>query len=887
MSSICLNMIVKDEAHIIVNTFDMLLRYFKFSYWVICDTGSTDGTQKLINDYFREKKIPGALLEHEWDGFGVNRTLALKAAFNKSDYLLIFDADDKIEGELILPNLLTKDKYHLRFGPHTVYYRPLLINNRKKWSFGERKLHEYLFSEESGKVTEEELSSNSYYLTSGRTGKRSQDPDKYLKDALVLESEYALRGDPRDCYYCAQSYKDYCGELKNRPNSDSRLEKYRQKAIEWFNKQIAINDEHVWWQERYISCLYLGDLYREIHQYEKAVNTYLKGQYYDQDRIECALEAAFVYKDFLGKPREVIRLFNKYKDYKLVTEGKLFIQNHKYNHLFEYCVVMASQSLTGKSRQVGYEYAKKILTRNKLTSNLYDEVFRLLYKFKEELERDESTLVLLQKYNRHLMLKSNNPDLDSIWNLLYDKNLRYKSMFPKLKIKIRENEVINSVKHMDLDHEFVFLTKQDQIGCDLLHLPDVSVNELMMEAYGNPSCVAFNTWGYFKSEITGLQSVDHFNSTDGIYIKKDYYERLKKMENNRISKKEEYQSSKNILIYTGWMDRLWNQSDLKHKALGGSERAVAYLSQEFPKDYRIFISGHVEEDTFDNITYIHEKRLQDFLDKTEFHTLIMSRHISFLTDFTNIKCYQLIMSLHDTHILNKNFDSNPVLKKYHQKIDKIITLTRWHKQNILNLYPYLDINKFEIINNGINVEQFPHQELNSKVKNRFIWTSRSERGLNIVLNLWSQILEILPDATLDISSYGDFPKDDEDRNMLEIIDRYEGITHHGKLNSEQLYTMMSKAEYWLYTSIFPETSCITAMEMLMSGVICLYYPLAGLNDTIGDYGIKIKKGEELKALSTLDNSQKEKLKSNGRKYAIECSWKNREIKWSKALGLEI
>ena len=37
--SICLNMIVKNEAHIITKTFDNLLQTFTFSYYVICDTG--------------------------------------------------------------------------------------------------------------------------------------------------------------------------------------------------------------------------------------------------------------------------------------------------------------------------------------------------------------------------------------------------------------------------------------------------------------------------------------------------------------------------------------------------------------------------------------------------------------------------------------------------------------------------------------------------------------------------------------------------------------------------------------------------------------------------------------------------------------------------------
>jgi hypothetical protein len=43
--TICLNMIVKDESHIIVKTLEMLCSKIKFSYWVICDTGSTDNTK--------------------------------------------------------------------------------------------------------------------------------------------------------------------------------------------------------------------------------------------------------------------------------------------------------------------------------------------------------------------------------------------------------------------------------------------------------------------------------------------------------------------------------------------------------------------------------------------------------------------------------------------------------------------------------------------------------------------------------------------------------------------------------------------------------------------------------------------------------------------------
>ena len=110
-----------------------------------------------------------------------------------------------------------------------------------------------------------------------------------------------------------------------------------------------------------------------------------------------------------------------------------------------------------------------------------------------------------------------------------------------------------------------------------------------------------------------------------------------------------------------------------------------------------------------------------------------------------------------------------------------------------------------------------------------------------------------------------------------------GITHLGKLNTQQLYDLMDISEYWLYPCSFNETSCITALEMLMSGVICLYYPIAGLTDTMKDFGIQIKKGNEIEKLKELKESDKKLLIERGIKYATSCSWISRASQWNKRL----
>jgi len=120
----------------------------------------------------------------------------------------------------------------------------------------------------------------------------------------------------------------------------------------------------------------------------------------------------------------------------------------------------------------------------------------------------------------------------------------------------------------------------------------------------------------------------------------------------------------------------------------------------------------------------------------------------------------------------------------------------------------------------------------------------------------------------------------EKEDIKTSIDKYDRITQLGQLNTEQFYNEMSTAEYWLYPTSWPETSCITALEMLMSEVICLYYPVAGLTNTMDKYGIQIQKGNEIETLLSLTSEQKNELRRNGRVYAESCSWENRAKLWT-------
>lgn len=347
---------------------------------------------------------------------------------------------------------------------------------------------------------------------------------------------------------------------------------------------------------------------------------------------------------------------------------------------------------------------------------------------------------------------------------------------------------------------------------------------------------------------------------------------LKQLNSNKINTTEH---SNNILIYTGFCYNNWNDSYMKKHALGGSEKAVAYLARELSQDYNVFISGDVDDERIDNVIYINRHKLNDLLISTFFDTIIVSRYISFFLLFPIFKCKKLILSAHDTcflnNISNSNISSDLILKIVIPFVDNIVVLTNWQKDFFKNKYPFINDNKYKIINNGIPINEFPI--VTTKIKNSFIFSSCYSRGLERVIQLWNDILIYFPDATLHICSY------DHDPNFKYSFDKYTNIICHGKLDFNQLYHLMSTTEYWLYPTSFSETSCITGLEMLMNEVICLYYPIAGLVDTIGCYGIQIQNGNEIHTILNLTDIQKTELKNKGKQYAISCSWKNKAKQW--------
>ncbi|TGU53169.1 glycosyltransferase [Mesorhizobium sp. M00.F.Ca.ET.186.01.1.1] len=282
MSTIGLCMIVKNEAKVILACLTSVLPLV--DYVLIIDTGSEDGTQEIIRDFLAAHNVPGAVIDEPWRDFAYNRTFALDRLreVETVDYAMIIDADDVLVADpafdpIAFKSQMGQDLYDVELSQAGMsYYRPLICRNRLTFSF-KGVLHEYL--ETPGPVTRE--TAKGFWVVSGRTGARSQNPRKYQDDAAVLEKALATETDPflisRYTFYLAQSYKD-CGE--------------REKALGHYLRRA---EQGFWIEEVYVSFLEAGNLMAALDRpFDEVVAIYERANQTVPARAE-ALHAVSLY----------------------------------------------------------------------------------------------------------------------------------------------------------------------------------------------------------------------------------------------------------------------------------------------------------------------------------------------------------------------------------------------------------------------------------------------------------------------------------------------------------------------------------------------------------------------------------------------------------------
>lgn len=183
---------------------------------------------------------------------------------------------------------------------------------------------------------------------------------------------------------------------------------------------------------------------------------------------------------------------------------------------------------------------------------------------------------------------------------------------------------------------------------------------------------------------------------------------------------------------------------------------------------------------------------------------------------------------------------------------------------------------------------------------KLIYQSSYDRGLEHLLQMWPNIKQKYPDATLDIcygwNTFDAMLANNAERQQWKVhmisAMQQEGITEHGRLGKKELKELRQQCGILAYPSSFFEIFCIGVVEAQLDGCVPVVTQIGALSETVeagviveGDINENEVKKEYLKELLDLmgDENRRKKLSKQGMEWAKKFDWPKVASEWEKEM----
>lgn len=297
-------------------------------------------------------------------------------------------------------------------------------------------------------------------------------------------------------------------------------------------------------------------------------------------------------------------------------------------------------------------------------------------------------------------------------------------------------------------------------------------------------------------------------------------------------------SNKKLLIGFYASGIPFHGNTITEKSLGGSETAVLYMARELAKrghDVKVF-NNCDKPGNYDGVDYNNfNDSWENIAPIAEWDVFIVSRNYQMMAHKMHTRMLGLWnhdILVDEASLMNNSWacDFSFCLSDFH--VEQFLSVAKDYRSITHKTRNGVDLELIDSVRNK-NLKRDP---------NIFVWGSRPERGLDILLQkTWPRILkDVNPNAKLLIAGYSlaDIKLPDvvvEFNNMVDkIMAHSKNVEQVGNLTKEKWYELLCSSGQMLYCTNFPEISCINALEAQACGIPIVTTNNFALVETVAD-----------------------------------------------------
>ena len=232
---------------------------------------------------------------------------------------------------------------------------------------------------------------------------------------------------------------------------------------------------------------------------------------------------------------------------------------------------------------------------------------------------------------------------------------------------------------------------------------------------------------------------------------------------------------------------------------------------------------------------------------------------------------------------------------------KLVFVSYWQQQHFIEAYG-IPWSKTTVLKNAITPVTVDVKKKFEKKKDQYniVYHTTPHRGLKLLIPAFNHLQKNRDDVHLHLYSsfgiYGWEKRDEQFQQLFEQAKNTPNVTVHKTLPNEEMKKVLADMDVFAYPSIWPETSCISLMEAMSAGCLCVHPSYAALPETSANWTMMYDFHEDEQthanhfysflhhALEYIDNDKNNSsliTKLMGQKSYVDLyyNWEVRKMEW--------